>query len=460
MKVLEHMVLEDGFEFVRLMCNTQDDLWQMYNIVHSGDRVEALTTRKVGGCRVRCTLEVLVTSTEFDPAYDGIRFRGYTTYTHVFAEMGSSHTLQIEINRPFKVTKKRWLPIDYQRIESSLQVRLEDAMAAVVLHEGVAQICVLKRNMTIVKATVKGQVARKRSGFGAGHEESVQEFLETAAKTFMRHIKVEDMKAVILAGRGFIHNSFLKTLKDVADQMNQPITKKQREKFVLVTVSSGYKHSVKEILNSPDTVKALANTVAREEVKAIDRFMRMVMDDPSRAFYGFKHVAMANEFAAIDTLLISDALLRSNDIEERKKYSDFVEDVKLNKGKVLVFSSFHPSGEQLNMMTGIAAILRYPLVELEDEDMDDNEKDWSKTLAVQNKKDDLKIKEFIKNEFPELHAKLMERAAIYKNRGKGGYVRSGLSDDESDVEEEDETDTEQPPPRPYMTLGDCIVGKR
>uniref|UniRef100_A0A7E4V4S9 ERF1_1 domain-containing protein n=1 Tax=Panagrellus redivivus TaxID=6233 RepID=A0A7E4V4S9_PANRE len=262
MKLLEHSFEEDGSEFMRLLCNTQDDFWQLYNVVHRGDRVEALTTRKIKGSgrRSKCVIEVLVTSIEFDPAYCGIRFRGYVNTSTTVADMADSHTLDIKVNLPFKVTKKRWLPVDFQRIETTFDVRHEAVMAAVVLHEGVAQIFLLKRSMTVVKATVNMQVARKRAGATAGHDTGVEEFLETTAKTFMRHIKVEDMKAVILAGRGFIHKSFQKTLFNVADQMGQPITKKQQEKFVLVSVSSGYKHSVKEILNSPDTVTALANT--------------------------------------------------------------------------------------------------------------------------------------------------------------------------------------------------------
>jgi hypothetical protein len=36
-------------------------------------------------------------------------------------------------------------------------------------------------------------------------------------------------------------------------------------------------------------------------------------------------------------------------------------------GNVLLFSSLHTSGEQLAQLTGIAAILNFPLFELEDE---------------------------------------------------------------------------------------------
>jgi hypothetical protein len=40
---------------------------------------------------------------------------------------------------------------------------------------------------------------------------------------------------------------------------------------------------------------------------------------------------------------------------------------------VLIFSSMHVSGEQLSMLTGIAAILRFPLPDIENEEMSDEE---------------------------------------------------------------------------------------
>lgn len=39
-------------------------------------------------------------------------------------------------------------------------------------------------------------------------------------------------------------------------------------------------------------------------------------------------------------------------------------------GEALVFSGMHASGEQLNQLTGIAAILRFPLPELEEQEFD------------------------------------------------------------------------------------------
>lgn len=40
---------------------------------------------------------------------------------------------------------------------------------------------------------------------------------------------------------------------------------------------------------------------------------------------------------------------------------------------MLIFSSMHVSGEQLTQITGVAAILRFPLPDIENEEMDDDE---------------------------------------------------------------------------------------
>lgn len=69
---------------------------------------------------------------------------------------------------------------------------------------------------------------------------------------------------------------------------------------------------------------------------------------------------------------------RASDPQERKKYVALVEDVQKKRGEVLRFSSMHESGQrefiasftlrividllqELNQLTGIAAILTFPL---------------------------------------------------------------------------------------------------
>jgi len=101
--------------------------------------------------------------------------------------------------------------------------------------------------------------------------------------------------------------------------------------------------------------------------------MEIFNSNPDRAFYGIRHVMKASEHNAIQTLLVSDSLFRAASIATRKKYVELVQSVKDGGGKVHIFSSLHVSGEQLKNLSGVAAILRYPLPEIEDEENENGE---------------------------------------------------------------------------------------
>jgi len=75
---------------------------------------------------------------------------------------------------------------------------------------------------------------------------------------------------------------------------------------------------------------------------------------------------------------------RASDVPTRKKYVEFVESVKENGGEVKLFSTLHVSGEQLSQLGGVAAILRFPLPEIDDEY---NEEEETSTLGINESKD-------------------------------------------------------------------------
>jgi protein pelota len=52
-----------------------------------------------------------------------------------------------------------------------------------------------------------------------------------------------------------------------------------------------------------------------------------------------------------------------------------VEQVKATGADVLIFSSIHESGKQLDQLTGVAAILNFPLPEAESEEEEEGDED-------------------------------------------------------------------------------------
>uniref|UniRef100_A0A7E4VDR6 ERF1_3 domain-containing protein n=1 Tax=Panagrellus redivivus TaxID=6233 RepID=A0A7E4VDR6_PANRE len=224
------------------------------------------------------------------------------------------------------------------------------------------------------------------------------------------------------------------------------------------------KHSPKQTLNDP-----AATTEGNRQT--FEKFMGLVRNEPSRAFYSYKDVASANKLAAIDTLLISDALIHSDDVKERRKYNRIVKDVKLRNGKVAIFSSLNSSSEQLNMLTGIAAILRFPLILPEDEgNYFDEEKSTGLPLQLRTDATHDKLECKRPRKFCSKQGKMDDSEAFdnsHYSRAASGYidqfeqtvenVAASLAEEE---EEEEKTDYEVPVARSYMTLGDCIVTKR
>uniref|UniRef100_A0A665WYP3 Protein pelota homolog n=1 Tax=Echeneis naucrates TaxID=173247 RepID=A0A665WYP3_ECHNA len=87
------------------------------------------------------------------------------------------------------------------------------------------------------------------------------------------------------------------------------------------------------------------------------------------------HIEKAADALAIDTLLISDKLFRHQDVPTRSRYVRLVDSVRDNGGNVRIFSSLHVSGEQLTQLSGVAAILRFPIADLSEPEDDSSDDD-------------------------------------------------------------------------------------
>ena len=193
-------------------------------------------------------------------------------------------------------------------------------------------------------------------------------------QAILRHVNFDVVKCVLLASPGFTKDQFFEYLIAQAVKTDNKVLLENKSKFVLCHASSGFKHSLREVLQDPALQARLADTKASEEVRALETVYKTMQADPLRAVYGEKHVLMAAEAQAIEVLLISDKLFRAQDVSARKKFVKIVDDVREFGGDVKIFSSMHVSGEQLEQLTGLCAMLRFPMQELED-DSDDSDSD-------------------------------------------------------------------------------------
>ncbi|PSS35475.1 hypothetical protein PHLCEN_2v1630 [Hermanssonia centrifuga] len=339
MKLVGRHFEKNGAGHVSLRPEDDEDMWHLYNLIQEGDRVRAPAIRRVQNVsstgsteshRVRLNLTLAVTRVEWSPATSagessasstdpantnsqgstaGLQISGRVVSENPHVKMGAFHTLDIEANRDVRIEKEEygWDSISKARVNES---------------------CIPGRGAEVA-AVVCGEAP--------------------------------SIRAIVIASPGWVRDTVLDHIMQEASRTGNKALLSVRNKFTKVHISSPHVHSLVEVLKSPEIASQLKETKFAREGIMLDRFFKMLGTDEMRAWYGPDHVALAADRGAIGTLLISDELFRASDPTVRKKFVRIVEDVKQKGAEVLIFSSMHESGQQLNQLTGIAAILTFPL---------------------------------------------------------------------------------------------------
>lgn len=84
--------------------------------------------------------------------------------------MGAYHTVDIEPNRKFSLTKPYWDIVALERIDMACDPTQNADVAAVIMQEGLAHVCLISGAMTLVRAKIDVTIPRKRKGNPAQHE--------------------------------------------------------------------------------------------------------------------------------------------------------------------------------------------------------------------------------------------------------------------------------------------------
>ena len=388
MKLLKRNIsAKDGSGSIMLRPDTPEDLWHAYNLVTKGDLVRCTTVRKVvkesstgstTSSKKRLNLTIDVRKVDFDPDALEVRLSGKVQSENGLVRMGAHHTLTLELHQNFTLEKECWDQIYLDIVEEACNPERQAEIAAVVMHSGLAHVCLVTGSLTITKARIDVNIPKKRTG-SSQNAKAINRFFEAVYQAVLRHVDFGKVKVVLVGSPGYVKEDFFQYLQQESVRRDDRPFIENKSKFVLCKASSGHKHALDEVFSDPAIMARMNDTKVAREVEVLNKFMRMMEVAPDKAFYGYTHVSMAQEQLAIDSLLVTDQLFRSSNVKTRKEYVQLVEMARQAGAKVYVFSSMHLSGQQLQQVSGVAAILRYPLPEIaeideieeEDEDVED-----------------------------------------------------------------------------------------
>ena len=158
--------------------------------------------------RVRLTLEVVIEDIDFDAVADKLRLRGKNILENPHVKLGSYHTLELEKNRQFTLTKECWDKVHLDILRTSQDPTASADVAAVVMQEGLAHVCLLTTAMTHVRQKIEQNVPRKGKAALYGRDKAVRTMMPTSSSFKSDHAPHTYSFVCLLPDQVFLREDF------------------------------------------------------------------------------------------------------------------------------------------------------------------------------------------------------------------------------------------------------------
>ncbi|MEE9406200.1 MAG: mRNA surveillance protein pelota [Candidatus Aenigmarchaeota archaeon] len=318
---------------ISLRPETLDDLWHLEKVLEPGDMVRARTMRKitlkrgeeiVKGERKPVTLTVEAEKIGF---HETGRLRITGRIRGGPEDMSGYHTIEVEPGNELTVTKE-WKRDQLDRLERAK------------VKEPLLYICVIDRE----GADFGGLKASGLEMLGSIRFRKVmgEEKREGFYDDVMKHLSKQDKyERIILAGPGFEGENLFRRIKEKEPKLAKRIS--------LEKASNTGRTGIQEVIKT-SADKVLEGTRVSRETKLVEKLLEEIGKD-GMAVYGKKETQAAVAAGAVETLLVSETMVR---------VSEGMMDLAEKTGaKVMIISASHEAGEKFLSLGGVGGILRY-----------------------------------------------------------------------------------------------------
>ena len=340
---------------VEVVPETLDDLWHLSHIIEAGDNASSRTTRRIQdttgdkcrgdrGVKKTFYLGLDIKNVSFHLFTGKLRLTGVITRgPEDLIPLGSHHTLEVKLNVPLKITKSRWPKWAIKRINQAIEASKKLSAIIVVLEDDTATLGLMRQFGIEYYGPIKGHVSGKRI-IDKNRQKNIIQFYEKVIESIT---KFDSIQNIVIAGPGFVKNDFYDYLKD----KHQDLAKIS----IVESTGSGGRNGISEVLKKGTVEKLTAENRVALEMGAINNLLSEIGRNSSKVVYGVRETQNAINLGAVSQLLILDMKVASENMGEAM---DMVENM---KGEVMVVSSEHEGGKQLESLGGMAAVLRYQI---------------------------------------------------------------------------------------------------
>jgi protein pelota len=347
-------------EYVKVVPETFDDFWHLYNIIYRSDRVYARTTREIKtdkkyarssrGERVPVFLGVNVENVSWDKFLGRLRVHGTVCEATEKVPAGAHHTLNITLNTPLTVVKKEWAKHHLDRLKRASATSEKSILIVSIDDEGyaiatTAQYGIEEKVEERIKLPGKHE-AEKRSA-------ALNEYFRKVVDS-MWQVWDSARSPIAVIGLGYVKNDFAKFMENEGGDMAKSVVD-------VKSVNNGGVAGIYEAFRSGVLLKTMSRMRMVEETEIVEEFLRRLGKGEANVAYGFEEVKKAADMGAVEKLVLADSALRDSSDEQRLRLEELMKNVEDKKGMVMVVSTEHEAGKKLSALNGIVGLLRFQL---------------------------------------------------------------------------------------------------
>lgn len=331
---------------IKLRVENADDLWHLSNLVQPGDLVRASTYRREESKtdkirpekaeKVRVTLSLRVEKTEFQAFSDRLRISG--VIVDAPQDLGRHHTLNVSVDDVLSIIKE-WKRHELRRIDEAVAATQKPLVTFLSLDDEEALVAQLRQYGVQELATIHAAGHGKMFVTGDTATAYFEDIIGKLRTTSLG-------EALVLVGPGFTREAFLAFLQSHDPGLAAKVHSQG--------ASQAGMRGIQEALRSGMGSKLFADSRVALETQLVEKVLEAIATNRPCA-YGRKEVAEAITAGAVETLLVSDAMVRDLGIER------LLHDVEGARGTVVLVSPHHEAGAKLEGLGGIAALLRFPI---------------------------------------------------------------------------------------------------
>jgi protein pelota len=356
LKITEKNLQQD---FVKVVPDTPDDLWHLYNVIYKGDEVYAYSSRAIksdtetsrpkSAERVSAFMGVKVESVSWDKFLGKLRVHGLIIHAPDIIPTGAHHTLAIALNQQMTIVKKEWPKHILDRLTRAsetekpiLIISIDDEGFAIAETKQYGyETRVEQRTRLPGKQDADKRVEATKGYFRLG--------LESLQKLWSPH-----HNPIVIIGAGYVKNDFVNYVHEESKELSKAIVD-------IKSVNNGGTAGIDEALRSGVLLKAVHQLRILDETETMEEILKRLGKGDGKVTYGLEPVENAANMGAIEKLIVADTTLRDSDEPQRLKLEQLMRDVERRQATVTVVSTEHEAGFKLISLGGIAALLRYPI---------------------------------------------------------------------------------------------------